>query len=248
MAWSDPSPRTGHIRGSVTSPQHRVQLVAAAILIAVVAMLAWSWLVRTVIVPAWLQAVGAYLVVWVPLGVAVVLAARGARRAGAPPPWSRPLFRPIDLLWGVGVAFVMRGVAAGIELAILGRMSGTGLQLEIDPALAWFVLLAAPVLIGPVVEEFFFRGVTLPALRGATDASGARRSTSTAISLIVSALVFAALHTLESASPALALVTALSTFAFGLAAGCLVVFTGRLGAALVAHVGYNGLLMVLLVS
>lgn len=223
-------------------------LAAAGIIIAVIAMLAWSSLVRTVIVPAWLQALGAYLVVWVPLGIVTIIAARAMARRGDGPLLARPLFRPIDLLWGVGAGLMMRGVSAAIELVLLGRMSGTGLQLEIDPTMAWFTLLLAPVVLGPVIEELFFRGLTLPALREATDASGAKPATSTIIAVVASAALFAALHTLESPSPTLALVTGLSTFAFGLAAGSIVVFTGRIGGAIVAHIVYNGMLILLLVT
>jgi membrane protease YdiL (CAAX protease family) len=248
MPQTDPISPTETNRDSVTRAQHLVTVVAAGIIVAILAMLAWSWLVRTVIVPEWLQAVGSYLVVWLPLGIAVLVAARVARRAGGERLFARPLFRPIDLLWGVGVGLVMRGISAGIEIVTLGRMSGTGLQLEIDPAMAWFILLVAPVLVGPVVEEVFFRGLALPALRDATDASGAKPATSLIISVLASSLLFAALHTLESPTPTLALVTGLSTFAFGLAAGLLAVFTGRLGGAIVAHVVYNGMLILLLVS
>ncbi|MDR5701471.1 CPBP family intramembrane glutamic endopeptidase [Agromyces aerolatus] len=249
MPHGKPIPRTGANQDSFTRPQSRVTLLApaAAVVIAVVAMLAWSALVRTVIVPAWLQAVGAYLVVWVPLGVAVVVAARGARRSGGAPLFARPWIRPIDLLWGVGAGFMMRGVSAVIELVVLGRMSGTGLQLEIDPTMAWFTLLLAPVLLGPVIEECFFRGLTLPTLRDATDASGASRATSTIIAVLASSALFALLHTLESPSPTLALVTGLSTFAFGLAAAVIVVLTGRIGGAIVAHIVYNAMLILLLV-
>ncbi|WP_308796903.1 CPBP family intramembrane glutamic endopeptidase [Agromyces silvae] len=222
-------------------------LAATGIVVAVLAMLAWTWLVRTVIVPAWLQALGAYLVVWVPLGVVLIVAARALRRRDGGPLFARPLFQPIDLLWGVGAGFMMRGVSAVIELAILGRMSGTGLQLEIDPTMAWFTLLLAPVLLGPVIEELFFRGFTLPALRDATDASGASRTTSTVIAVLASSALFALLHTLESPSPTLALVTGLSTFAFGLAAALIVVFTGRIGGAIIAHIVYNAMLILLLV-
>lgn len=220
---------------------------AAGVVVAVIAMLAWSGLVRTVIVPAWLQALGAYLVVWVPLGVAMIVAARITRRGGGGRLFARPIFQPIDLLWGIGAGFMMRGVSAVIEIVILGRMSGTGLQLEIDPSMAWFTLLLAPVLLGPIIEELFFRGFTLPALRDATDASGASRTTSTIIAVLASSALFALLHTLESPSPTLALVTGLSTFAFGLAAALIVVFTGRIGGAIIAHIIYNGMLILLLV-
>jgi membrane protease YdiL (CAAX protease family) len=244
---NDPQLSTTDVDGRHTSGT-AWSIAAGGIIVAIVAMLAWSWLVRTVVIPAWLQAVGSYAVVWVPLGVAVVLAARSAARRGGTPLFSRPIFRPIDLLWGFGIGLLLRGVAAGIELALLGRMSGTGLQLEIDPAMAWFILLVAPVIIGPVIEECFFRGLTLPALEQAADASGARRTTVTAIAVVVSSLLFAALHTIESPSPMTALVTGLSTFAFGLAAALLVVFTKRIGGAIVAHIVFNGMLILMLIG
>jgi len=249
MPQREPNPRIGADASSVTRSQHRVTLVAAGIIFAVLAMLAWSWAVRTIPMPAWFQALASYLVVWIPLGVALVFGARAARRDGDGPLFARPMFRLIDVLWGVGAGLLMRGVTAGIEVVLIGRMSGGGgVMLEIDPTMAWFILLVAPVIIGPVIEECFFRGFTLPAMRDATDASGARRSTATAIAVIGSAALFALLHTLESTSPTLALVTGLSTFAFGLVAGLLVVFTNRLGGAIVAHVVYNGSLILLIVT
>jgi membrane protease YdiL (CAAX protease family) len=252
----DLSPRglsTRPVEGGHTGRAAATKAWGAAVvgvIVAVIAMLAWSWLVRTVIIPPWLQAVGSYLVVWVPLGVALVVAARSAARSGGTAVVRRPFVRPIDLLWGVGVGLMLRGVAAGIEVVLLGRMPGGGLQLEIDPAMAWFTLLVAPVLLGPVIEEFFFRGLALGSLRdiGQADASGTRRTTATVSAVLITSLLFAALHTLESPSPLIALVTALSTFAFGLAAALLVVFTGRIGGAVIAHIVYNGSLILLLLG
>ncbi|MRG60424.1 CPBP family intramembrane metalloprotease [Agromyces sp. CFH 90414] len=241
---------------------------AIGILLALAGILVWAQVVRTVVLPPVAQAIGAYLVVWLPLAIATLVAWRraGMPRAGTLPADTLPAetrsdasadsrpalvplaFRPIDLLWGVGVALVLRGVAAAIEIAVLGRMSGSGVQLEVDPATAWLALVVAPILVGPFVEEWFFRGLVVPAVRDSAVASGAGSRTAAAIGVVVSAVLFGLLHTVEAPTPATALVTGASAFAFGLAAGALAVLTGRLGGAIIAHAVYNGLLVALLVG
>ncbi|QAY74722.1 CPBP family intramembrane metalloprotease [Agromyces protaetiae] len=220
---------------------------AGALVIVVLAVIGWNAVIRTVVLAPIVQALGAFLVVWVPLLAAIALAARAARRGGTPF-IARPFFRPIDVLWGAGVGFLARGAAAGIEIAITGRMSGTGALIEPEPSTVWLVFIVAPLIVGPVIEETFFRGTLLPAVRGAALANGARPTTSAAVAVAVSALLFALLHTLDATSPTLAFVAGASSFVFGLGASLLTVFTGRLGGAIIAHVVFNGLLVALVLG
>lgn len=91
------------------------------------------------------------------------------------------------------------------------------------------VLLFALLVVGaPLVEELFFRGLLLGALR--------RRSVRPSTAVAVTAVVFAVFHFDVAALLGLA--------AFGVVLGLLVVRTGRLGPALVAHAAFNAVTVV----
>ncbi len=231
--------------------------VALGILLAIAGILIWTWLVRTVILPPVVQALGAYLVVWIPLGAcawagrrraALRVASNPRESAGAGIPSFA--FRPIDLLWGAGIGLLLRGVATSIEFVATGRMPAGGAAVLIDPTTAWLVLVVAPILVAPFVEEWFFRGTTLPVVRDATASAGASRVSprvATATGVVVSALLFGLLHAVEAPSPTSAVVTAASALCLGIAVGALVAFTNRLGGAIIAHAVFNGTLIALLV-
>lgn len=140
-----------------------------------------------------------------------------------------------------------------------GLLVGAGLQLFAVPALYLFlflfigeqdvseaargltdmaagpvdvVLLILIVVVGaPVVEELFFRGLLLRSVE---------RRFGPWPAIIVSSLVFAAVHFQLLQFPALAL--------FGLLAGWLTIRSGRLGPAIWAHVGFNGVTVAILLT
>lgn len=86
----------------------------------------------------------------------------------------------------------------------------------------WALLVLMTVVIAPVVEELFYRGLVQRTLR--------RRLTAPA-AVAITAVVFAALHFQPLQFPGL--------FAFGVLAGALAVRSGRLGPAMAAHLGFN---------
>jgi membrane protease YdiL (CAAX protease family) len=164
--------------------------------------------------------------------------------------------RWIDLALGLGAAFAAKFIA--VFFAVLAqRLAGdTPVEgnLTLDSDTFWIVLnaLVFACLIGPFVEEVFFRGLLLRGIRnrvlrtspGAVDAAGfaqnpdrLRLANTTAI--VLSAVVFAALHLYESSSWASALALGASTFFLGLINARLAVSTGRLGAGIVAHILFN---------
>ena len=164
--------------------------------------------------------------------------------------------RWIDLALGLGGAFVAKFVA--VFFAVLAqRLAGdTPVQgnLTLDSDTFWIVLnaLLFACLIGPFVEEVFFRGLLLRGIRnrvlrtspGAVDAAGFvhdpdRLRLANTLAIVLSAVVFAALHLYESSSWASALALGASTLALGLINARLAVSTGRLGAGVVAHVLFN---------
>jgi uncharacterized protein len=138
-----------------------------------------------------------------------------------------------------------------------GVLLGVAAQLVAIPLLYWFVILrfvdgdlsgpaqdlvgrpqdpvgvvliiAIAVVGAPLVEELFFRGFLL---------RGLQRRMGTTPALVVSSLLFAAVHFQGLQFPAL--------FVFGLLAGWLTVRSGRLGPAWAAHVGFNAVTVAIL--
>ncbi|ANJ26266.1 hypothetical protein ATC03_05565 [Agromyces aureus] len=220
---------------------------AVGILLAAACSLGWAWLTRTVVIDEWLQVLGAYLAVWVPLVLVLCIAdvARGRRSFAAD---FGLRFRFIDLLWGVGTGLLVRGLVTVIELAWTGRTSLDGGVLALPTGFAfWFGLVLAPVLLGPLIEETFYRGLVQRAVQRRTRA---RAAVAASVAVVVSALVFGLAHLAQGAalSPTAAGVAFVSTFVFGLAAGALAAATGRIGGAIIAHVVFNGLLVLAIVT
>ena len=94
------------------------------------------------------------------------------------------------------------------------------------------VLLVLIVVVGaPIIEELFFRGLLLRALEKRWNAT---------VGLVVSSLVFGAVHFQPLQTPALVL--------FGFVAGVLAIRTGRLGASIFAHVAFNAIAVATLLA
>ncbi len=104
-----------------------------------------------------------------------------------------------------------------------------------------FTDVLAPVVIAPVIEEFFFRAVVLVSLYsllrrpvGSVVAGG--------VAVVASTGLFVMLHTL---SGALAVDAVLSLALLGLVCGLLVMLTGRIWPAVLVHVVFNASFVVL---
>lgn len=193
-----------------------------------------------------------YLCVWVPLLVAIVVAGAGVARGG----WGSALdgpgllrlsIRPIDLVWGLGVGLLSRAVASLIEILGFGSIGTAGASFGETVYDGWWLFgaLVAPVLLAPFVEELFFRGLVLRGVYGRVATLGAARCAAP-IAVGVSGLTFALMHlvTIDPGSTVTVLVVGASTLIFGLAAAALALATGRIGGAIVAHVTFNGLVVV----
>jgi membrane protease YdiL (CAAX protease family) len=185
-----------------------------------------------------------YLVVWLPL-LAATFAFCFLRGSGSIVRDIGLRFRPLDLLWGLTLGVVARVVATVLEIAGYGRMGSAGAILD-EPAhdLWWVVMvILAPVLVSPFIEELFFRGLVLRAVSRAAVDNGAVRRWALGTAVVVSAATFALVHLVNAGSSTGALVIGLSTFLLGLGAGALAAVTGRLGGAIVAHVVFNALVV-----
>jgi membrane protease YdiL (CAAX protease family) len=184
-----------------------------------------------------------YAVVWLPLlGACVFYSLVTGTRS-----FSRDLglrFTWLDALFGIGLGLLARVIASLAEIAYYGRMNGLGVTFGEVVYDGWWVfgVLLAPILFAPFVEEIFFRGlVQRTTLRLTSRVLPA--ITATGVSVLVSALLFTLLHLAEVTNLTAAAVLGISTFVFGLGSGLLAALTGRTGGSIVAHLTFNGSLV-----
>lgn len=179
------------------------------------------------------------VVVLAPLAAAVVVATLVAsedRRIG-PATGLRP-WRWTDLLTGLAVGLALRAVME-LFLPTTGSLGG---PLGAITAAA-VVTAAASVLIAPVVEELYFRGLIQRALEEGLDR--APRAVAAVTALAVSTVAFVVLHVASFVAPTPGQIAAWGLV--GLGCGILTLSTRRLGAAIVAHVVYNAIGVALLI-
>jgi membrane protease YdiL (CAAX protease family) len=194
-------------------------------------------------VPFEFRAALGYLVVWVPLSAAVVVAVLLWRRDSDEPWWLRIGVRwsGTVMLVGVFVGLFARSVAFVIELLVTGRISGgsVGLDGSTSDLTGVVALIVASAIVGPVIEETFFRGVLQPAL---IERSGGSAAASW-IGIVGTAAIFAAVHAVAGASALGAAITFVAGLGFGLVAR-----TSGLVAAVVAHAVFNASGLALLLA
>jgi len=183
--------------------------------------------------PIWALGLASYLVVWVPLLGAALFATMVRGRRSLRDDFGLR-FRWIDLLVGLGVGLGLRFIAGLLELV-------TGGTLLLAPTAfdwTWFLLVViAPVLVAPWVEELFFRGLALRALARSMRGIPSR-SAGAALAVAVSAALFAAVHLLEQPVDAWPRVAAINLIV-GAALGLVALRTGRLGGPIIAHIVFN---------
>ncbi|WP_166793339.1 CPBP family intramembrane glutamic endopeptidase [Cryobacterium lactosi] len=227
-------------------PRFGVEIAALGVVAAVLLVVGLNSLFsRGIVLDQQLGTLLSYLVAWVPLLGAVLIFCFGfgtrslVRDIGL-------LFRPLDVLWGLTVGVVARVLATIVEIAGYGRMGSAGATLGEPVRDLWwlFVVLLAPVVLSPFIEEMFFRGLVLRSVRGAASGRAVSPAVAAGTAVVVSAAVFALVHVIDTGSVTATVVIGVSTFLFGLGAGALTVMTGRLGGAIVAHVTFNALVVV----
>lgn len=239
----DPQPRNRRHRpartdwrlGGRTVFRWREGLLAIALISLGVAALAgavieWLWL------SPW-AAASATALLWMGMLVPVIVAFTRSRPIGL------LRLRALDLLFGLGLGVVLRGMQGWID-GLDGNAAAFPSYALIDGTLplSWvFTDLVAPVAIAPVVEEFFFRAVVLIALYtvlrrpfGAVAAG--------VCAVLVSTALFVVVHALAGGG-SVDQVASLSLL--GLVCGTLVVLTGRIWAAVLVHCVYNTTFVVL---
>lgn len=202
-----------------------------------------------------LQVLAADLAVWVPLTVgALWVLRRASRPTGADPAPGTTTAGPtaasrldFSLGWGdaivaVGIVIVSRAVDAAMSISFFGTsgLSPAPTLGQVDVVLLVVSAIGVCV-VSPVLEEVVFRGLFQ---RRLADALTPRTRL---LAVLLTAFLFALLHVLIS-SPASSLVgfeVFTTTFLLGLLTGALVAMTGRIGGAILAHVLFNTVAVVL---
>ena len=204
-----------------------------------------SWLRTGPLYDPHVVLVASYMVVWLPFIVAVGYAcfARGTKSLGRDVGLRITL---LDVIIGLGAGLLARAAAGIIEILVTGRMNGTGVTFGDTIYDGWwlFGIVLAPVLIAPFVEELFFRGLFQRSVLRVSLAH-LKPFVATTISMVASAVLFAALHLTQAASPAGALVLGLTSLILGLTVALIAGLTGRIGGAIVTHVVFNGSLVLM---
>lgn len=185
----------------------------------------------------WLQPAAAWsgyaatAALWLGMLVPVVLGLRASRPAGL------LQFRAADVLIGLGFGVMLRLAQGLIQQVVEGQASFPGILLidGVLPVSWWFTDAAAAGIVGPVLEEFFFRGVVLVAVYALLRRPAGPVAAGIA-ALLVSTAVFIASHLVGGA---LSVEAVLSIGLVGAVCAMLVLVTGRIWAGVIAHVVYN---------
>ncbi|WP_147105613.1 CPBP family intramembrane glutamic endopeptidase [Nesterenkonia populi] len=175
-----------------------------------------------------------FLVLWAGMAAPVAVAIARSRPRGL------FRFRWTDILWGLALGFLLRVFQGWLEVAA-GSPGGIPAYPTLDGNLGalWFLTgLLGPVLMLPLVEELLFRGVVL-----VTVYRTARRGLEAGIlAVVASSATFVAMHTVNGISrwdeP-------VYLFLLGTTCGFLVLFTGRIWGAVLVHIVFNGMWVLL---
>lgn len=152
-------------------------------------------------------------------------------------------FRSIDLLWGIGLGLGLRlvqGLLSGSHATAFPSMTPS----EGFPEHAWWIATVLSAgLFAPLIEETMFRGVLLVAVYGLLF-RGLGGFAASVTAVLCSAGSFVLLH---AAFTELALASGVQLFIVGTTCALIVIFTGRLAGAVLAHIVYNVTFLVLAV-
>ncbi|MEV8268624.1 CPBP family intramembrane glutamic endopeptidase [Microbacterium sp. NPDC076911] len=255
-------PGVSRVPGADASVAARVAYVRPGLALAIAVggfaltavLIAWwpsvrlRWLADTSLI-----AIADVVVLSTPMIVAVLVAGRVAASTLLKALGLRQ-WRALDLASGAAIALAARAAVEIVAPTVPGSsglFGGGPLGAPVN-VLAVIVGVATAVLISPVVEELFFRGLLQRSLGDLLGSGGAPAGGVFAgvVVVAISTLSFVAIHAIGPilAGTAVPVGTLVGTTAVGLGCGTLVFITGRLGGALCAHILFNTLGMALLLA
>lgn len=229
------TPRSDWRLGGRTVLRWREWLLAGALL-----SLGIGILLGTVVDWLWdspWAAASATVIVWIGMLVPVVWALSRSRPIGL------LRFRAIDLLYGVVLGGLLRVVQGWMEPLAggTGALPSFGVVDGQLSAQTWLVEVLGGVAVAPVLEEFFFRGVIIVALYTVLRRPVGKAAAGV-VATVVSTGLFVLLHgvLLQQSTDQVIALTAL-----GLICGALVLLTGRIWGAVLVHVTFNAIYLLL---
>ena len=153
-------------------------------------------------------------------------------------------FRPVDLALGLGAGVLAKVIffaVASLAIMLTNHTPETG-NFQLSPSAVWIVLngFVIAVLVAPIVEELFFRGLVLRAAHNRVLRRGGSQRRAVAVAVLASSLGFALLHLYQSTDVTLLIMLGGGTLALGIINSLVTLATGRLGAAIVSHIFFNG--------
>ncbi|WP_144785559.1 CPBP family intramembrane glutamic endopeptidase [Microbacterium sp. BH-3-3-3] len=202
------------------------RVLAAALFGAGVGMLAAGTIGR--LGQSWAPAASA-VAVSLGLGAAIVYALVRSRPAGL------LRFRAVDVLWGLGLGLSLRllqGALSDVNHRPFPALPGVQAG-ESDGSVV--TAISQALFVGPVAEEFFFRALVLVSIYQLL-----RRSVGSFAAGLTGALASAGSFVLlHAVFESLSLSDGLQLFALGVACSAVVLLTGRIWPAVLAHIVYN---------
>lgn len=227
--------RTDWRLGGRTVHPWRSQVLAVALLSVGAGVLLGT--VMSLVLPGVLGSYAATGMLWLGMLVPIVWAFVRSRPAGL------LRVRWLDILWGVALGLLLRMVQGWLAVAA----GGSG-ALPSYPSIGGslpegfvFADVIAPVVIAPVLEEFFFHAVVLVSVYTLLRRPVGRLMAGI-VAVIVSTALFVLMHSLTGALP---VDTVISLTLLGLVCGGLVMLTGRIWPGVLVHVVYNASFVVL---
>lgn len=230
--------RTDWRLGGRTVARWRESTLAVAIVALGIAVLAGTAVVA--FVPYAWSGILATALLWAGMVAGIVWAFSRSRPAGL------LRFGPTDLVFGLGLGVLLRIVQGWLDLAagasgVLPSYPMVGGSL---PSGFLFSEVLSPVVIAPVMEEFFFRAVVLICAYTILRRSFGKVTAGLAAAVVSTAL-FLMLHSLALS---LAVNQVISLSLLGLVCSALVLLTGRIWGALLTHVVYNATYVALAIA
>lgn len=152
-------------------------------------------------------------------------------------------FKPRDLIYGIAGAVFLKSMWVFVEIPFR-HQSSTSIIYSVSPFSNIHIFLLSlifPVLMAPLIEELFFRGVVLRVLLSLSSTHETENRLFTTTAVILSSLIFGSFHIIGQLSLSESVEIFLSTTLLSLTAGFLFVQTHRLGSALVLHVSFNAI-------
>ncbi|MFC4243334.1 CPBP family intramembrane glutamic endopeptidase [Gryllotalpicola reticulitermitis] len=191
----------------------------AALVVAVVLALTFPAWERSV--PFGVELAASYGLTWLPLIIALIATALF---------WRQYLgFRPVDIYLGLMVGVVARAVGIIVQFFVTGSLPSSGIFIGGITGVYVFTAVIAPVILAPLIEEPFFRGL----LQGSLG-----RFLTPWTSLIITSVIFTLVHTIADGWSWTLVVEML---VYALLAGYVVQQTKRIASAIIGHAAFNGL-------